>query len=96
MKLRFVSDAADLSCFPLLAAMITSQNHRSNNVVAFPTVHRRHERIAAEPPRPSSLRSKHRTAVSGAEINARLLILLGICTTSAVIILTAAHMLQAS
>jgi hypothetical protein len=86
----------DLSRFPLQAVTMTFPNHGSDNVVAFPGAHRRHQQAAIEPRDPSSPRSKRRNTVSGAELNARILVLFGICTSSAAIILTTTHILQGS
>jgi hypothetical protein len=66
-----------------------------DNVVAFPGVRRtrpQHQSFAHEPVRPAPHRRA--TAMSGAELNARLMVLLGICVTGAVAIVSAAHFLQ--
>lgn len=65
----------------------------SDNVIAFPGAHPSSRMSAAETGRPSS---PHRRAValSGAELNGRLLLLLGICMSSAAILLSAVHILQ--
>ncbi len=78
----------------LQAATMTFQTHPTNNVVEFPGVHRRRAQLAAELAQARSPRRECAVALSGAELNVRLLILLGICTSSAAIILTAAHILQ--
>lgn len=66
-----------------------------DNVVAFPGVRRtrpQHQSPAQEPIRSAPRR---RAAVtSGAELNARLMVLLGICVTSATAVVSAAHFLQ--
>lgn len=69
---------------------------RPDNVVAFPGAHRSRTTKAADIPGPPLPRNKRSVAAMGAEINARLLILLGICTTSAAVALSAVHILQAS
>ena len=90
----------ELNRFPLQAASMHSQDHgfetRPANVVAFPAVHRCTAATAAETVHPSTPCSKRPAALSAAEINARLVILLGICVTSAVVVLSAAHLLQGS
>jgi hypothetical protein len=67
-----------------------------DNVVAFPGARR--SRPAAYPAtgfgHPSPRCNQGAAAISGAELNARLLLLLGICTTSAAIALSAVHVLQ--
>lgn len=67
-----------------------------DNVVAFPGARR--SRPGAYPAtgfgHPSPRRDQGAAAISGAELNARLLLLLGICTTSAAIALSAVHVLQ--
>ena len=67
-----------------------------DNVVEFPRAYR--GRPAASPladeTRRSSLHGRNRAAaISGAELNARLLILFGICTTSAAIAVSSVHVL---
>jgi hypothetical protein len=67
-----------------------------DNVVAFPGVHRsrpQHQSLAHEPAHPAP---PHRRAavMSGAELNTRLMVLLGICVTSAAAVVSAAHFLQ--
>jgi hypothetical protein len=64
-----------------------------DNVVAFPGVRRTSpQSLAHEPIRSAPCR---RAAVtSGAELNARLMVLLGICVTSAAAVVSAAHFLQ--
>jgi hypothetical protein len=66
---------------------------RPDNVVVFPRTCRARAAVlgAARPPLHHNRRP---IAVTGAELNARLLILLGICTTSAAIVLSVVHMLQ--
>jgi hypothetical protein len=61
-----------------------------DNVIAFPGTRRRASdvRRAAPPPNTRS------AAMAGAELNARLLMLLGICTTSLVVVLSAIHVLH--
>jgi hypothetical protein len=73
---------------------MTFQTHAPDNVVEFPSAYRRRAQLGSEFPQSRSPRGKRATALSGAELNARLLILLGICTSSAAIILTATHILQ--
>jgi hypothetical protein len=77
-----------------------SQDHRFKtfpaNVVAFPCARRRPTATESETARSALRSSKRPVAVSAAEINARLLVLLGICTTSAVIVLSAVHLLHGS
>ena len=64
----------------------------TDNVIAFP---RARMRTVAPAPVPSLLnRGIRQAAVTGAELNARLLILLGICTTSATIVLSAVRILH--
>ena len=79
----------------LQAATMTFQTHAPDNVVAFPGAYRRRSQVAVELQSPSP-HGKRAAALSGEELNARLLILLGICTSSAAIILTAAHILHGS
>jgi hypothetical protein len=94
---------ADLSRLPQRAAMMSLQDHGFNlhtlprNVVAFPGTR------SGRPPMfhaangttcQSPHRSKRPVAVAGAELNARLMVLLGICVTSAAIALSAVHILQ--
>lgn len=66
-----------------------------DNVVAFPGAHRGGGTKVASAG-PSAPASKRAIAVTGAELNARLLLLLGICATSAAIALSATHILQGS
>lgn len=73
---------------------MTFQTHATDNVVAFPNPYRRRPQVTVEIPQSS--RDRRAAALSGAELNARLLILLGICTSSAAIVLTAAHILHGS
>jgi uncharacterized membrane protein YphA (DoxX/SURF4 family) len=91
---------AEFSRFSLQAASMHSQNHCFKalpaNVVAFPCAHRCTAATASEIVRPSSRSSKRLVAASGAEINARLLVLLGICTTNAAVVLSAVHLLHGS
>lgn len=66
-----------------------------DNVVAFPGMHRtrpQHQSLAHQPVQPAP----HRRAevMSGGELNARLMVLLGICVTSAAAVVSAAHFLQ--
>ena len=66
-----------------------------DNVVAFPGVrrtHPQHQSLAHEPLR--SAPHRRAAAVSGAELNARLMVLLGICVTGAAAVVSAAHFLQ--
>lgn len=58
-----------------------------DNVVAFPGV--RHARLQHQQPA-----HRRAAAISGAELNARLMVLLGICVTSAAAVVSAAHFLQ--
>jgi uncharacterized membrane protein YphA (DoxX/SURF4 family) len=86
--------------FSLQAASMYSQDHGFEalpaNVVAFPCARRRMAAAAPEIVRPSSRSGKRSVAVTGAEVNARLLILLGICTTNAAVVLSAVHLLHGS
>jgi hypothetical protein len=73
------------------------QNHGRtlpDNVVAFPGVRRTlpQQSLAHEPAHPAPHRRT--AAMSGAELNARLMVLLGICVTSAAAVVSAAHFLQ--
>jgi hypothetical protein len=66
-----------------------------DNVVAFPGVRRtrpQHQSLAQQPIQPAP----HRRAavMSGAEVNARLMVLLAVCVTSAAVIVSAARFLQ--
>jgi hypothetical protein len=66
-----------------------------DNVVAFPGVRRtrpQHQSLALEPVR--SAPHRRAAVMSGAELNARLMVLLGICVTSATVVVSAAHFLQ--
>jgi len=66
-----------------------------DNVVAFPGVRRtrpQHQSLAHEPVRPTPHRGA--AVMPGAELNARLMVLLGICVTSAAAVVSAAHFLQ--
>jgi hypothetical protein len=58
------------------------------NVIAFPRAHR--DRPAAAP----AQRKGKSVAITGAELNARLLLLFGICMTSATSALLAVHILH--
>jgi hypothetical protein len=71
-------------------------NTLSGNVIVFPGTHRDGRADAAEPARPSSPRERRAVALSGAELNGRLLLLLGICMSSAAILLSAVHVLRFS
>jgi hypothetical protein len=75
---------------------MTFQNHGRtlpDNVVAFPRTRRaRSQHQSFDPAQPAP--HKQAAAVSGAELNARLMVLLGICVTSAVLVISAAHFLQ--
>jgi hypothetical protein len=65
-----------------------------DNVVAFPGVRRtrpQHWSLAHEPVRSAPHR---RATVMGGELNARLMVLLGICVTGAAAVVSAAHFLQ--
>ena len=62
-----------------------------DNVVMFPGA-RRTRPLAPETTRPTPRRAA--VALSGAELNARLMLLLGICITGAVAVVSAAHFLQ--
>jgi hypothetical protein len=74
---------------------MTSQNHchaLPDNVVMFPGArHLRPQQHQALPILPAPHRV---SAVSGAELNARLVVLLGICISSAAILVSAVHFLQ--
>ena len=66
-----------------------------DNVVAFPGVRRtrpQHQSLAHQPVQPAP----HRRAavMSGGELNARLMVLFGICITSAAAVVSAAHLLH--
>ena len=66
-----------------------------DNVVAFPGVRRtrpQHPSLAHEPVR--SAPHRRAAAMSAAELNARLMVLFGICVTSAVAVVSAARFLQ--
>jgi len=65
-----------------------------NNVIAFPGVPRGRLAPATEANHPLLHRNRRPAAIAGSELNARLLILLGICTTSAALLLSAVHILQ--
>ena len=83
-------------------AMMTCHDRAStlsrlpDNVIAFPGARRRRPagaQPAGESARPSRHRGKQAAAISAAELNARLLILFGICTTSAAIAVSSVHIL---
>ena len=59
-----------------------------DNVVMFPGARR--SRLQGQP---LPVRAKPATAVSGAELNARLLVLLGICVSGATALVSAVHFL---
>lgn len=66
-----------------------------DNVVAFPgarRMRRQHQPPRHEPVRPAPHRRA--AAMSGAELNARLMVLLGICATGATAVVLAAHFLH--
>ena len=66
-----------------------------DNVVAFPGVRctrSQHRSLAHEPAHPAPHRRA--AAISGAELNTRLMVLLGICVTSATAVVSAAHFLH--
>jgi len=68
-----------------------------DNVVAFPRPYRggpAASRPVDETCRPAPHRGRRPVAISGAELNARLLILFAICTTSAAIAVSAVRVLQ--
>jgi hypothetical protein len=80
-----------------------------DNVIAFPGTHRMRPsilppefaragnlRCAAPRPntRPNTPANTRAAAMAGAALNARLLMLLGICTTSLVVVLSAVHVLH--
>jgi hypothetical protein len=77
---------------------MTFQDHGRtlpDNVVAFPGVRRtrpQHQSLAHQPVQPAA----HRRAavMSGGELNARLMVLFGICVTSAAAVVSAAQFLQ--
>jgi hypothetical protein len=69
------------------------QNHGHalpDNVVMFPGARRPRPQDELPPVRSAP----HRPAVSGAELNARLVVLLGICVSSAAALVSAVHFLQ--
>ena len=73
---------------------MNSQDHchaLPDNVVMFPGAHRLRQQHQALPVRPAPHRV---SAVSAAELNARLMVLLGICISSAAILVSAVHFLQ--
>ena len=63
-----------------------------DNVVAFPGMRRTGPSFARESVQPAPQRLT--AAMSAAELNARLTILLGICVTGAAVVVSAAHFLQ--
>lgn len=66
-----------------------------DNVVAFPGVRRgspQHQSLAHE--QVQSAPHRRAAVMSGAELNARLMVLLGICLTSATAVVSAAHFLH--
>lgn len=65
-----------------------------NNVIAFPGARRGRLAPIAETSHPSPRRNTRPVAITGAELNARLLMLLGICMTGAAIALSAVRILQ--
>ena len=74
---------------------MTSQDHGhalADNVVMFPGASRRRLQHRSLPVR--SAPQPRVAAVSGAELNARLMILLGICVSSATAVVSAVHFLQ--
>lgn len=64
-----------------------------SNVIAFPGARRGRPATTAEAGRSLPHRSRQ-PALGGAELNARLLILFAICTSSAAALLSAVHILQ--
>jgi hypothetical protein len=64
------------------------------NVIAFPGTRRGCLAPIAETRQPTPRRNTRPAAIAGAELNARLLMLLGICITGAVIALSAVRILQ--
>jgi hypothetical protein len=89
---------AVFSRFAPQAAMKTLQDQDlsfglPDNVVAFPRACRSRPAPTGETAHSPS-RAARPTAMTGAEMNARLLVLLGICTTSAAIVLSTVHFLQ--
>jgi hypothetical protein len=92
-----VISAPDLSRLLLRAATMNFKDYGVNlpdNVIAFPGVRRDRLAATAGSHHPSTRRNKQPVAITGAELNARLLILLAICATSAALALSAAHILQ--
>ena len=77
---------------------MNSQDHGRtlpDNVVAFTGVHRsrlQHPSLAHEPVQPA--RHRRTAMMSGGELNARLMVLFGICVTSAAAVVSTAHFLQ--
>jgi len=77
----------------------TMTNSLPDNIIAFPGAHRTRPHILpVELPRTRDGHGAARrpnaraaAAIAGAELNARLLMLLGICTTSLVVVLSAIH-----
>lgn len=90
----------ELSRFPLQAATMHFQSDgldfevRPAKVIAFPTTPCRTVAATIATASRSSPCSKRPAAITGAALNARLLILLGICTTSAIAVLSAVLILQ--
>ena len=64
-----------------------------DNVIAFPGTHRVRTR-AADIAHSLPSRRQRAAALSGAALNGRLLLLLGICVSSSAILLSAVHVLQ--
>jgi hypothetical protein len=63
-----------------------------DNVVMFPAARRARPQQQSHPDRPAPHRPA--AAVSGAELNARLMVLFGICVSSAAGLVSAVHFLQ--
>jgi hypothetical protein len=82
----------------LFGATMNFQDHAlPDNVVMFPGAHRRRPLASAAhaPTRhPAAPRRCEAAARSGNEINARLMVLLGICVTGAAAVISAAHFVQ--
>jgi hypothetical protein len=64
-----------------------------DNVVAFPGVRRTRPQHQSQEPVQSAPR-RRAAVMTGAELNARLMVLLGICVTSATALVSAAHFLH--
>jgi hypothetical protein len=80
-----------------MAAMTNRQDHcpaLPGNVVAPPARRRERPFCSADAAVPLPLRGRRTSAVTGAELNARLMILFGICATGATIAVCAAHFVQ--